>query len=128
MQALLIFVPLVLALLVIGALAKLSVFLSRAGTLSWKHSLFFAGFLVTLTMTVRVMLEFAPLPDAVPPLLRAVLGMALTSAFAVFFFGHHAVTADRAPIGRTAAVKAAAVWAGISLLLFLPVLLLVPRP
>jgi hypothetical protein len=128
MHILFVFVPLIFSVLMIGALAKLAVFVSRTGTLSWKHSFFFAGFLFTLAMTVRVFLNFFPMPDVLPPLLRAVCGVALTTAFAVFFFGHHAVTADRAAIGRAGALKAAAVWAGFCLLFSLPILLLAPRP
>lgn len=128
MQVALSFIPLILSVLLVGMLGKFAVYLSRSGSLSWKHSFFFGGFLFTLAMAVQVLLRFVPMPDVVPPLLRAALGLGMTTAFAVFFFGHHAVTVDRAPIGRAGAVKAAAVWAGLCLLILLPIVLLVPRP
>ena len=126
MNVLITFVPLILAVLMVGALAKLAVFLSRSGSLSWKHSFYYAGFLFTLSMAAKVSLHFFPFPEMVPPLLSAAFGLALTTSFAAFFFSHHAVTPERAAIGRTGAVIAAALWTGLLLLLSLPLLLLVP--
>ncbi|MFD2367727.1 hypothetical protein [Pseudoduganella sp. GCM10020061] len=128
MQIVFFFLFLLLVLGMLAAVAKFAVFLSRSGTLSWKHSLFFAGFLFTLSMAIRVFLNFYPLPEELPPLVRAGFGLALTTTFAAFFFRHHIVAADGAAVSRAAGIKAAGVWAGLFILLAIPMVLLAPRP
>lgn len=126
MQILFFFVILSLVVLMVAGVAKLSVYLSRTGTLSWKHGLFFAGCLFTLTMVVKVISHFVPGLDTVHPLLRAAGGLAMSTGFAAFFFSHHVVKPDGATATSGDGVKAGAVYAGMILLLMVPLALIAP--
>lgn len=110
----------------VAGFAKLAVYLSRTGTLSWKHGLFFAGCMFTLTMAIKVLVHFIPVLETIHPLIRAVAALAMSIGFASFFFAHHVVKPDGTPASRNDGMKAGAVYGGLVLLLVVPLALIAP--
>lgn len=127
MLILAIFLPLALTVLTIAVLAKFAVFLSRTGTLSWKHSFFLAGFLFTVTFGAQALLRILTISGAgVPIWIRTAGGTLVAFAFIAWFLAHHVMSPDRISVGMASGTKSAAVVAGLMLLFALPILLLGP--
>lgn len=120
-------VPLVVAFF-IAAMAKLAARIVRAGTLSWKHGFFLAGFIFTLSGVAQVLIRLSGVREMVPPLLIAVFGIVMCTGFAAWFLGLHIHTPGDGPAGTARGARVAVVMMVLGTVLTLPFMMLMPPP